>query len=241
MNYITIGNKKNQAVVFLHGWGGSIASWGLIPARIAGFGFFSIVVDFAGFGESEEPSFPYAVNDYVDELKELLNQLGVESFILIGHSFGGRVAIKYASCYKDAVCKLVLVDSAGVKPRRGLKYKLSVLKYKNLKRKVKLGKLSSDVLNNYGSSDYKVLSPLMKQTFVKVVNEDLIDFANSIECETLIVWGRNDKDTPLYMARRLKRKIKNSRLEIYDAGHFSYLECLERFIDEIYIFMVNRI
>ena len=71
MNYITIGNKKNPAIVFLHGWGGSIDSWGVIPATIAGFGFYSIVVDFSGFGSSCEPVVPYTVDDYVGDLRKI--------------------------------------------------------------------------------------------------------------------------------------------------------------------------
>lgn len=238
MNYITIGNKKNPAVVFLHGWGGSIDSWGLIPARIAGFGFYSIVIDFSGFGDSAEPTNAYFVKDYAEELRELLSQLEITSCVLIGHSFGGRVAIKYSSLYGENVSKLVLVDSAGLKPRRGLTYKLKVWRYKSLKRKVERGLKPKQLLNKYGSDDYRSLSPVMKQTFINVVNEDLSHECEKIECDSLIVWGRNDKDTPLNMAKKLKKLIKNSRLEIYDAGHFSYLECMERFIDEIYIFML---
>ena len=238
MNYIAIGDRNKTAVVFLHGWGGSIDSWGVIPVKIASFGFYSIVVDFPGFGKTPEPAKPYGVQDYVLELKNLLSMLGVDSCVLIGHSFGGRVAIKFASCYNDVVSKLILVDSAGVLPRRGIIHKFKVWSYKRAKIRAQKGLIPISKLEKYGSEDYKILSNVMKATFVKVVNEDLVCDARKIECETLLVWGRNDKSTPLYMAKKLNKEIKNSRLEIYCAGHFSYLECMEQFIDEIYIFMI---
>ena len=238
MNFITIGKKENPVLVFMHGWGGSIESWGVIPARLAGFGFFVVVVDFSGFGKSAEPNRAYCVEDYADELKELLDFLELDSFALVGHSFGGRVAIKFATKFKANVLKIILVDSAGILPRRGLKYKIKVWRYKSLKKKVEKGIKPKELLGRYGSDDYRVLSQVMKQTFTRVVNEDLSCDAQEVSCECLLIWGRNDRDTPLYMGRKLKKLIKFSRLEIYDAGHFSYLECMDRFIDEIYMFLL---
>lgn len=239
MNFITIGNKKNPAVLFLHGWGGEIDSWGVIPYRIAGFGFYSIVVDFPGFGCSAEPLRAYGVEDYAVEINDLLKSLNVKDCAIVAHSFGGRVAIKMAVLHKNMISRLILVDSAGVRPRRGLIYKYKVWSYKRVKRKLQKGLITSDKLKLYGSSDYRALSSIMKATFCRVVNEDLLNDAKNIDCKTLLIWGRNDRSTPLYMARKLKGAIKGSRLEIYDAGHFSYLECLERFIDEIYMFIIS--
>lgn len=239
MNHITIGNKKNPVVVFLHGWGGSIDSWGLIPATIASYGFWSVVVDLPGFGKSAEPTRSMCVLDYVNELKDLLDELCVKECVIVGHSFGGRVAIKFSSIYKQMVSKLVLVDSAGIKPRRGLMYRYKVWAYKRAKRLVNKGVKPESLLKKYGSDDYRALGPQMRATFIRVVNEDLSCDARRIECDTLLVWGQNDKSTPLYMAKKLRKMIKRSRLEIYVAGHFSYLECVDRFISEIYIFILS--
>lgn len=238
MHYVTYGNRENLAVVFLHGWGGSSSSWGIIPKILSGFGFFCVVVDFPGFGESETPTKAYGVIDYKEELKSIIKELGLSRFCLVGHSFGGRVAIKLAS-QEDGVIKLVLVDSAGVKPKQTIKTKIAIRKYKRLKKKVVDGKLDSRVLDSFGSSDYKLLSPIMKQSFVKIVNEDLINDAKNIKTKTLLIWGKKDEDTPLYMAKKLKKAIVGSSLIVYDAGHFAYLDKINNFIDDLYLFLIG--
>ena len=112
--------------------------------------------------------------------------------------------------------KLVLVDSAGIKPRRGIKYRLKILMHKILK---KFGK------GLKGSKDYRVLSPVMKKTFQNVVNYDETYLLSDITADTAIFWGDKDKETPLYMARKLNKKIKSSHLFLLtNAGHFSYLD-----------------
>lgn len=236
MNYITLGKRKNPAVVFLHGWGGSINSFLGVGKVLAGFGFFVVIVDFMGFGESEEPKQPKTIYSYAGDVEKLIKDLNLENVSIVGHSFGGRIGIILAS--RGILTKLVLVDSAGIKPKRGLLYYLRVKKYKRLKKKVLKNKLDKKVLENYGSSDYKSLSPVMKASFTMVVNEDLTPLLGLIGCETLIVWGKKDKDTKMYMARILKRKIKKSRLVVYNAGHYSYLERLDKFISDLYEFLL---
>ena len=164
MNYITLGRKKNPAVVFLHGWGGSIVSWLGVAKRISGFGFYCILVDFPGFGQTPEPDQPYGVEDYAQEVKKLIDKLNLKSVTLVGHSFGGRVAIVLSAGGLDCVLRLVLVDSAGIKPRRGLLYKIKISRYKRLKARVDSGKLDSLVLEKFGSDDYRALSPVIDGT-----------------------------------------------------------------------------
>ena len=239
MKYITFGKKKNPAIVFLHGWGGCAESWGVIPARLAGFGYYSIVIDFSDFKEWPNSEQGLYVLDFAIEVKELLENLKITDVSFVGHSFGGRIAVKIAGLKMVEVKKLVLVDSAGLKPRRGLKYKYNVWRYKSLKKRVECGKANKDCLEKYGSADYKALSSIERKTFINVVNEELSPNAQNIDCPTLLVWGKNDKDTPFYMARKFKKLIKNSRLEVYPAGHFSYLECMDEFIDDVYGFLLS--
>lgn len=212
-------------MVFLHGWGADLNSFYWLK------NFYSdkvlIFVDFPGFGASAEPIKPYFVDDYVFELKTLLDKFDIEKLYLFGHSFGGRVAIKFV-CYFQNIynaINLCLIDSAGVLPRRGIRYYYKVWKYKALKKKAKYSLKARKQIENMGSSDYKKLSKIMKQTFVNVVNEDLLVFAKNINVKTMIIWGRFDKDTKLYMAKKLRSAIKNSKLYILDnAGHFSFLD-----------------
>lgn len=176
----------------------------------------STLVDFYGFGKTPHPDYPLTVKDYADGVLELMDKLNIEKATLVGHSFGGRVAIYIAAKYPEKVEKLVLVDSAGIKPRRGIKYRLKILLHKILK---KFGK------GLKGSKDYRALSPVMKKTFQNVVNYDETYLLSDITADTAIFWGDKDKDTPLYMARKLNKKIKSSHLFLLtNAGHFSYLD-----------------
>lgn len=189
------------------------------------------MVDFPGFGKSSEPLRPYKLRDYTNDLKTLLDKLNIKGCIFIAHSFGGRVAVDYVGGLIETNVKgIILVDSAGVKPRRGLKYRYRVLKYKIAKR------MGRDV-SKYGSSDYKALSPLMKQTFVNIVNEYTYSQMNNINIPTLLVWGENDTDTPLYMAKKMRKRINDSHLIIFNGrGHFAYLEEINRFVRLVDIF-----
>ncbi len=239
VNYIKIGNSKS-IIVFLHGWGADLNSFFWLR------NFFLdktvLFVDFSGFGGSPEPDVPYFVSDYVQELKSLIGEFEVSSLTLIGHSFGGRVAIKFASLYQDDYdeFKLCLVDSAGVLPKRGISYHLKVWKYKRLKKKAINSSKYREKIKDMGSSDYRKLSKVMKQTFVNVVNEDLLPFAKFITAETIIVWGKKDKDTKLYMAKKLNKAIKNSKLYIFEnAGHFSFLDNKLEFLILLDTFIKN--
>ena len=86
-------------------------------------------------------------------------------------------------------------------------------------------KLFGKKIENMGSADYLALPPCMRGVFVNVVNTFLEPYLSKIQSRTLIVWGQNDKETPLYMAKRFKRKIKNSSLMVLNGGHFVFLDC----------------
>lgn len=230
--------KSDRIVLFLHGWGGSTASFG-VEAQIFSKKFRTINLDFPSFGRSAEPERPLSVEDFALLLKNLLAELGVKKCCVVGHSFGGRVAIKLAAMHSDLFEKIVLVDSAGVKPRRSIFCKFRIFFFKMLKKLVKRGVLKEKWLKNFGSKDYRALSPVMRQTFVKVVNEDLLPDIKKITTETLIIWGRRDRETPPFMARKLLRNIRGSEIVWLDGGHFAYLEnrklfvnILDRFFEE---------
>jgi len=215
MNYrLHIGS--GIPVVLLHGWGGSLKSFEYCEKWFADRGRTVINIDLLGFGESEMPKSTYTIFDYASDIGNLLDKLGYNVYYLIGHSFGGRIAIILGSSQK--VKKMILVDSAGIKPRRGPRFYYKTLKYK-VKKRLKLN------TKNLGSSDYKALHPQMRSVFVSVVNTHLNKRVKAIKASTLIVWGSKDKDTPLYMAKYLNRHIKDSGLVIFDgASHYSYLD-----------------
>lgn len=235
MKYLKFGNSKNF-IVFLHGWGADKNSFLWIREYFEDYSL--LFVDFPGFGESEQPEKPYGVFEYVSELKELLDKFLIENLILVGHSFGGRVAIKFAFLFQNNYLsfRLCLVDSAGIKPKRNLKYYYRLYRFKFYKKFFP----NSEKLNNFGSSDYKALSSNMKRTFIRVVNEDLSTYAKYITAKTIIIWGRNDRETKIYMAKKLHKLIKNSKLKIIeDAGHFSFLDQPYQFLITFQSFLNN--
>ena len=207
-------------MIFLHGWGGSTDSFLGVAKNIRNYRI--TLIDFYGFGNTPHPDYPLCLDDFINGVKEIITFYNMDEVVLCAHSFGGRVAIKLASENPKYLKKIVLVDSAGIPPKRGLKYKFKIFTYKFFKAlKINL---------NFGSADYKSLDGAMKKTFVNIVNEDLTEYLQYISVPTLIVWGDKDVDTPLYMAKKLNEKIKDSGLVILHGTHFCYIECLNEFI-----------
>ncbi len=230
---------SGHPVILLHGWGQSVAAFEPVVNHLKqNFKVYNI--DFPGFGQSEEPKTVWSVYDYADMLEKFVKQLNIEAPTLFGHSFGGRVGIIYAG-RKNDMTKLVLIDAAGVKPKRGLDYYARVYTYKLGKRILSLPGLSvykEQMMKNAGSSDYKSASPMMRQIMSKVVNDDLQHLMPAIEAETLLVWGDLDDATPLSDAKIMEKKIKGSGLVVFEgAGHYSYLERLPQFLRVIDVFL----
>lgn len=207
--------QGREVLVLLHGWGGSVNSFA--PLEELKKDFRVLEVDFPPFGKSGEGQ-NWSVFSYANMLISLCDKLKIEKCHIFGHSFGGRIAILVGAIKKDMVDKIVLVGCAGMKPKRSLKYFLKVASFKIKKR------LGKDV-SKCGSSDYLSLSPNMKKVFSRIVNTHLEEYAKMLPQKVLIVSGDKDKETPLYMARRLKKLIKNSTLVVMkDCSHFCYLE-----------------
>lgn len=178
-----------------------------------------IAPDLSGFGESPPLKSPYSLDDYVSEVLNLVNALGLDSYCVVAHSFGARVAIKLALLDKR-LNKLVLTGAAGLKPRRTFKYYFKVYSYKILKKILK-----KERLKNFGSNEYKTLSPVMQRSYLKIVNTHLDKIAPSVVNETLIIHGELDRETPLYTARKYNKLIKNSRLKVLKGcGHFAFID-----------------
>jgi pimeloyl-ACP methyl ester carboxylesterase len=230
MSYDVSG--QGSYLVLMHGWGVDQSTYATIKERLQLY-FTVVTFDFLGFGKSDEPHIPFTLNDYVDGVKALLSFLNITNPILLGHSFGGRVAIKYAQ--KNDVKSLILVDSAGVK-KFSLKIWLKIIKYKCLKRfynlfsKTKLEKL----INSTGSPDYQKSSSIMKRTMSNVIKENLKKNIKRINCNTLILWGYYDRATPFSDAIYINKNIKDSRLiTFYHSGHFPYIDEANKFISVV--------
>lgn len=231
VNYIDIGSGDN--LILLHGWGSNIKLFNLMINALKD-SFRVIALDMPGFGETPEPPESMDVGQYTDFVIKFIEKLGIEKSSILGHSFGGRVIIKMMS--KDKlpfeIDKIILVDSAGIKPKKSFTTNMKIKSFKLAKKMFDgtiLGKMYPNFVENMrsksGSSDYNMASPLMRQALVKVVNEDLTDLLPNIKNETLLIWGDMDDATPISDAHIMNKAIKNSGLVVVKgAGHYSYIE-----------------
>ena len=221
---------SGEPVLLLHGWGSSCDAFVGIRKALSGR-FRVLAMDFPGFGASSDLTEPWDVGRYVSLTHRFIQALGLEAPVLIGHSFGGRVILKMVGSGLVSPSKIVLIDSAGVKHKRSLRAKLRIAAYKTVKailllpgiRKVSAGLLEK-ARGYFGSADYNSAPPILRQTLVQVVNEDLCGYMPSIQAPTLLIWGDQDEDTPLADAKVMERLIPDSGLcVIKGAGHFSFL------------------
>ena len=225
INYIQYGSGSD--VVLLHGWGQNIAMMKPIGDRLQKNHRITIL-DFPGFGESEEPKTALTVYDYCEILEELLKKLKVKKPVIMGHSFGGRIAIIYAS--RNEVEKVVLFGSPCI--RKEVKPSLKLRMLKSLKKIPGINKLEGFAKNHMGSRDYKNASEIMKKILVNVVNEDLSECAKKINVPTLLIWGDRDTEAPVEDAKELEKIIPDAGLIILaNSTHYAYLEYLPQVIN----------
>jgi pimeloyl-ACP methyl ester carboxylesterase len=220
-------------ILLLHGWGGSIESMGLLFDDLAR-DHTVVAFDFPGHGESSLPPKAWGVAEYAESVRGVMDALQVHRPHIIAHSHGGRVTIKLATVHPDRVGKLVLVDSAGVRPPRSWRYYVRVLLAKGGKALAKycgrIGAMARErIYRAIASTDYANAGPL-RDTFVKLVNDDLTPLLSQIASPTLLVWGADDTETPLSSAKVMERLIPQARLVVLqNAGHFSYLDQYGKF------------
>lgn len=177
---------------------------------------------------------PYSLDDYVTEVKEYMYKNSITKPHVVAHSFGGRIALK-AQSNEDLFCKMVLVGCAGLKPRFSIKKTVKRTAFKLLKNIVPKRKLAFCY-----STEYNALSPIMKRSFCLVTGETLDNCLEKITNDALIVFGKNDKQTPLYMARRLNRGLVNGKLVVLEnAGHFCFVDRPLKFNTEVKEFLLS--
>ena len=205
-------------MLFLHGY---LSSKEAFTAQIAYFSRFYRVtaIDFIGFGKSAPLSQPFSVDDYADWLCDILPDLGVKNPHVVAHSFGVRVAVKAASKREGVFDKMVLTGPAGVILRRGAKYRIKVAAYRFVRRFA-----PRFAERKFGSAEYRSLSPLMKESYKKIVNEDLRGCAKKVKNRVLIIEGEQDTTTTLAEAKAYLAAFENATLKTLTGGHFAFAE-----------------
>lgn len=220
---------EGEPLLLLHGWGCESSVWNGIRPILAKH-FRVISVDLAGFGRSDEPQSVWGIEDYTRSIEALTKEIGAQRPILVGHSFGGRISILFAS--RNAASRVILADSAGIKPRRPLSYYYKVYSYKAMRRLLPLlvgGNRARQLIEQRraksGSADYNNASPMMRAILSKCVNEDLCSVMPKIEAPTLLFWGDRDTATPIADARRMEQLIPDAGLVVAQGcGHFAMTE-----------------
>ena len=220
---------SGEPVFLLHGWGCTGEIFKNIQEVLA-TAYATYAFDFPGFGASDEPQAVWGVEEYTCMVEQFAKENNISKPALIGHSFGGRVSIVYAS--RNEVSRVVLVDAAGIKPKRPFKYYWKVYTFKTMKwlcntflPKAKAQTIIERRRKGAGSSDYNNASPMMRAILSKVVNEDLKHLMPSIKAPTLLFWGNLDTATPIGDAKTMEKLIPDAGLVVaHGTGHFSFLE-----------------
>ena len=223
INYIQYGSGKD--ILLLHGWGQNIEMMKPLGDNFCDK-FRITILDLPGFGNSDEPQIPWNIENYELMLEDFCKELEIKKPIVIGHSFGGRLAIRYSS--RIPIEKLVLYGSPCIRISEELPLHVKILK--TLKKVPGLNEFGEYMKNYIGSRDYKAASPIMRQTLVEVVNEDLSNYAREIEEPTLLIWGDNDTEAPLKEAKELEKIMIDAALIVLPGTHYAYLENLPRVV-----------
>lgn len=236
VNYIDEG--EGECILILHGWGCNVTVYdGIIKTLVSSYRVLSL--DMPGFGQTAEPVTSWCVDEYVDFVMKFISAMKIKSFHVIGHSFGGRVILKMNARLNSmeekkpfTIEKVVMIDAAGIKPKKTLRQKISLRLYKMARAFMSLRPLKAmypDAIDymrkKRGSADYNSATPVMRETLVKVVNEDLRHLLPEIKVPTLLIWGENDTATPLSDAKLMEQEIQDAGLVVVEgAGHYSFLE-----------------
>ena len=221
-----------KPILMLHGWGANIKLLQPLADKLVNLDYKIYMIDMPGFGESTDPPTPFTVFDYAKFCISYLDHYQLDKIYLFGHSFGGRLGLILGSDYAHRIQKMTLSDSAGIKTEAPLHQRLRLNTYKSIRDGLYTigAKSLADNLRNsynkrYGSTDFQQVSGVMRQTFVNVVNQDLLENAKRVTVPTILIWGDKDEDTPLWQGKKLEEAIPDAALIIHEgAGHYAYLD-----------------
>lgn len=215
-----MGNGKSK-IYILHGWSYSVEKWTPFARELESKGFKTNLLKIPGLIEKTDRI--WSMDDYVRWLGENLKR-EKGKIILIGHSNGGRIALNFAIKHPEKISKLVLIDSAGIfhneiflRTKRILFGSLAKVGTKMANSK----KLRDLLYFLAREKDYKNASGNMKKTMVNLIESDIALKIDRISVPTIIIWGQDDKITPVSDGKILSEKIVNSKLHIIDDARHS--------------------
>lgn len=229
LHYRDTGEENLRQIIIMHGWGCNVDTVASIENIFKGK-MRVLNVDLPGHGRSSEPPAVWGVEDFTAMMENFISRLDLKRPSLVGHSFGGRISLLLSS--RNDVDKVLLVDSAGIKPKRSFNYYRKVYTFKAMKHIMMLllgKKKGTEAVERMrakkGSADYRNSSPRMRAIMSRCVNEDLKHVMPSIKAPTLLIWGEDDTATPLSDAITMKRLIPDAGLVSFPGcGHYSFLD-----------------
>ncbi len=229
-------------ILILHGWGSCAENWKQVKKLLEIQGYKVFVPDFPGFGENPPLTKPWSLDNYAEWVKEFCEKQNLSQIFLLGHSFGGRIAVKFVVKYPEKVKGLILVSAAGIKQKKNLK-QISLFRIAKIGSKFSFCPCYSLLRRIFyklivKKTDYLKVNGALKETFKKIIGEDLRPYLSKIKTSTLIIWGQKDKITPLSDAYLIKKEIVNSEIKIIpQAGHRINLEVPEKLANIILNFL----
>ena len=183
------------------------------------------LIDLPGFGQSETPSKIWGTIDYANELIIWLKTLPPKKTYIIGHSFGGRVAIQISQLIPEKISGIILIAASGLKMKRSIffKIKATTLKYmgkclKNIDNILNTS-FKENFARNFGSSDYRAATGIMRKMFVKIIHEDLTNIASLVKTPALLIYGAKDEEAPPIFGSKYNKLMTNSQyfeLPVFD-------------------------
>lgn len=229
---ITYTDEGNGTpVLLLHGWGSSCDVYkGFINTLKSRCRL--VAPNFPGCSDSDTMKEPWTLQDYCDFVLKFMKAVGLENPIMMGHSHGGRVTMYMTATGMVNPSKIVLLDAAGLIPKKSFKQKFRAKSFKVIKAVLTLpvirnfsASLLDKARRHYGSADYNAAPEVLRKTLVSLVNTDIRDLLPNIKCPTLLIWGENDTATPLSDAKIIESLINDAGLcVIKGTGHFSFVE-----------------
>jgi len=240
-----------EEVLLLHGWGVTLDDCLAPLAKALQADSRVTALEFPAHGASGKPAQTWGVPEFAAWVKAMMEALRLGPQTVIAHSFGGRVALWLAAHEPGLVKRLVLTGAAGLTPQKTAGQEAESQRYQRQKQQLErfktlpmvgnLAKAAQERLRDkHSSPDYKALDEGMKKTFVRIITQDLRPVLSQIEQPTLLIWGDQDMETPIWMGKTMAEEIKDAALITFEGrGHFAYLEELPRFARIVQAFITE--
>lgn len=211
ISYEIYNQEATKDMIFLHGWGSNKEV--MKKAFLSGLENFRLIfIDMPGFGNSTN-EYVLTTNDYKNVIDKFFDTVNIKKDIIIGHSFGGKVATLISPR------KLILLSSAGIVEKKSFYIRTKIKLFKFLK------KFFGDSLYKYfASKDVEKMSKNMYETFKNVVDEDFTSHFKEFKNNAIIFWGKDDTATTLQSGKLIASLIENSEFYNLDGNHYFFLQ-----------------